>query len=650
MQTSNKEEALVDFLKGLRIVLNNASAYSKDHPYFKKSVETFKDKVNTLFHFLSPITITVNPDSLFIDGKNWQKTEQYIELAQLFHRRKVKGIELKVGITTEELLDFLSRVSLPIKEFLRQGGFKNILDNVRLKHLSIEELDYSRLLLDAGEESKDIWIYLLKEAIGQEDLGRIKEFADNFDKIVTKFKAKDLCQDEEFGASIGNFLNYLKTQEKSNFYHCTKTLLRLALSDKKVSDESQPAQINKFFTDLNKEDITETLLETISKDDSYNYLNFQVFQKLFEKDTHRELASILEKRLKNPEFLKTNPKIIKKIKELFSAPEEAAIPSFYRNAFSWLTKDEFLGATLSFDRRLLQVNYCFLLINLLMQEENPETSNLILKHLLKECDKLIEEVDLALLKFIWEALDKKTKEDASLVSPVSLLEELEERITGFIEELTFKEEVSEGSAYFTDKLRKSARGLDFYLDNIFVQGRVNPEALKLLFKFFPLDLNYVYENLEKKHSEIDLVAKIIKSLEKIDSLVSLGMLKKIFSFSNNIIKAEVLRAMQGLSLFDEQFLMPLLKNEETFLQKEAMAILSRNEISRRQAIEEFLSLPSPWGRKNKVLIERLRIIQDMGLREAEGFVEAFSKRRSFWNSNLRKMALEVLKDWHERRD
>ena len=45
----NKEEALNDFLKGLRIVLNNASAYYKEHTYFRKSVETFKQKIDALF-------------------------------------------------------------------------------------------------------------------------------------------------------------------------------------------------------------------------------------------------------------------------------------------------------------------------------------------------------------------------------------------------------------------------------------------------------------------------------------------------------------------------------------------------------------------------------------------------------------------------
>jgi hypothetical protein len=44
----DKDEALFDFLKGLRIVLNNASAYPKDHPYFAKSVDDFKQKLDSL--------------------------------------------------------------------------------------------------------------------------------------------------------------------------------------------------------------------------------------------------------------------------------------------------------------------------------------------------------------------------------------------------------------------------------------------------------------------------------------------------------------------------------------------------------------------------------------------------------------------------
>ena len=45
----DKEEALGDFLKGLRIAINNSLAYSRQHPYFLKSAQDFKVKIENLF-------------------------------------------------------------------------------------------------------------------------------------------------------------------------------------------------------------------------------------------------------------------------------------------------------------------------------------------------------------------------------------------------------------------------------------------------------------------------------------------------------------------------------------------------------------------------------------------------------------------------
>jgi len=77
---------------------------------------------------------------------------------------KIKSIEMLPGLTLDELIKFVSSVSLPIKEILRRGGIQNILKEGASHHIVIEELDYSEFLGNEGEESKDIWVYLFKES------------------------------------------------------------------------------------------------------------------------------------------------------------------------------------------------------------------------------------------------------------------------------------------------------------------------------------------------------------------------------------------------------------------------------------------------------------------------------------------------------
>ena len=64
-----REEALHEFIKGLRIALNNSTAYPSTHPYFIKSAEEFKAKIEAILAFINPVRINVTPESLFLDGR-----------------------------------------------------------------------------------------------------------------------------------------------------------------------------------------------------------------------------------------------------------------------------------------------------------------------------------------------------------------------------------------------------------------------------------------------------------------------------------------------------------------------------------------------------------------------------------------------------
>ena len=124
----NTDQIVEDFFRSLRVALNNAFSYSKDHSYFVKSVERFKLKLEEILVVLNPLKIGVTDLGLLVGGKNLTRAGFYDELARLLHQRKIKSIEFNPGISREELISFLACVSLPIKEVLREGGIKNILN------------------------------------------------------------------------------------------------------------------------------------------------------------------------------------------------------------------------------------------------------------------------------------------------------------------------------------------------------------------------------------------------------------------------------------------------------------------------------------------------------------------------------------------
>lgn len=644
-----KDEAIVDFLKGLRIVINNASAYSKEHPYFRKSVEVFKQKVDALFSYLSPIKIGVTANSLLIDDRYWEKLTLYTDLTQIFHYRKIKSAEFREGITVDELITFLNLIAQPVREILKQGGAKNVLSRGDNPHIFIEELDYSELLGEEGEEVKDIWSYLIRDAVDREDQARINEFADNFEKIVGKFKAKDICEDEELRQNIHVFLIYLKGKENDKFYNCVKALLKVIIRDKNASSDARLEKIREFFTDLKRDDLTEVLWEEISKEGKFDYLSFIVFSRLFDEEENKDIALGLEKKIKSSDFIKTNPKIRKRIRELFSMPTADAsyISANYLNALSWLSDENIPDEGLSFNRALIHASYRFLLLNLLDKENTLESLHLISNCLLDECNMIIEEANYEHAKLILDILDQKIKNHSELEE---IFEGLKGRIYSFIENSFFEEKGIASPAPFIDKIDRSYLGHNFYLDKIFNEGKVNSYVLKLYLRLFTDALPEFYENLEKKHSEVEFLGKIIKGLEGLDSLITIVILKKIFFISNNIIKAEVLKSMQTLSNIDEEFLFYILKYADYFLKSESLVILARDERTKKAALESLFSIPGYFGQQNKLLIENIEVAENIDLRDAYEYLLAFSKRPFFWNRNLRKKSSQALEKWNVRKD
>ena len=635
----DKEEALNEFLKGLRIVLNNALAYNKDHPYFRKSVEAFKQKLDALFPFLNPIKINIAPGSLFIDGRLMEKLALYVDLASMFHMRKIKTLEIRQDLSLDELIDFLSSISLPVKEILKKGGLEGILKE-KDAHIFVEGLDYSSLLQAQGEESRDVWAYLFNQAITKDDADKIDEFANNFETIITKFRAKELFEDEDLGKSVFNFLDYLKTKGKDKLYNCVKGLFKLALRDTNIPLDEKLDKIKIFLQDFETKDLADILFEEISRDEGFNFLSFKVFSQLISADKHKEIAPIFEDKVKDSQILKNNPRIKKKLKELFSLTDPTSAVSFYSNIFYSISEGANLEENLLADFENVEENYHFILLNLFENETDKEKLSLVSKQLLKECHKSAEKGDVEYLRLLWDILDKKSKEETY---QADAFQDLDGCISSFVENSCFEGAVG-GIDELANRLKKSCLGVDSYMAKIFNEAKLNACSIKLFLRFFPDKLDLFYANLEKKHADFDFLEKMINSLEKTDSPLLLGIFEKIFSFSNNLIKVKILKSMQNLKTHDEKFLFSLLGTGEIFLKKEALIILSREQYALKEALEKLLGIRSPWGKKNKIIMENITVIEEARLKSAQEYLFSLSKRPFFWNANIRKRAREALKN------
>lgn len=635
-----KEEALIEFLKGLRIAINNSLAYSRQHPYFLKSAQEFQEKIESLFDFLDPIKVNVMPKSLLLDGKDCQKLAFVPELANILHQRKIKSVEFRSGLTAGELADFLSVLSRQPKEIIKNGGLARLLIEAGIRHIRAEDLDYSGLLGSQGQEAKDVWMYLFKDTIESQNARKINELAANFSKGINNLNVKKVIEDDKLREDLRNFLRYLKETKNENFAKCSQELSSLIISSGDQFSADNIGRLKEVFQDLDNNDFSDILLSRLSDEKDLNPLSLELFSRLAGEDRVDKIASGLEGRVSVKAGLKNKTVLLKKIKDLLSDPDNTTVSPVYRRALSALLKNISSAEILSFEREQLRSNYHMIILNLLAQEDNTSGLDLLLSRLSKEWENITEEKDYRFLKYLLDTLKQKKER----LSPDSL-ETIEKQITLIVENNIWVENPSLDLACLADSLEKSYSAASFYLEKIFQEKKLSPPGLKLFLRLFPSQLNIFYEHLKQELSDLEFLSQIIEALALIDLPVAAAVLKAIFSLGNELVKIETLKAMRSAKEFDPDFLFSLLKGKSRILKKEALAVLLRDSVTQQRAIDILLGIKSPWGRRNKLILENIIIIEELNVNVVSSYMLSFSQKKFFWNRQLRNAALKVLEKW-----
>lgn len=635
----DRKELIRAFFDNLKKTLNISSLYSKEHPLFLKAVKDFKNIVDHTLNFINPIQINIAIDFFLFDQTKFSDPA-HAELAKRMHLRKIKRINIKQGITFEELTFFLNRISIPLKDFIKNGGIAHIKE--KMTHLFIEEIDYWELLrTEGGENYKDIWVYLLSEVINTNDNVKIIQLAGSFGEMLKHFRVQEVLENNELHENIKKFLSYLKDKDKEKFSQHSKDITKYIFNIINVFSESELEKIRTLFNCFTESDFADILTDEILSADESDTFGFDLFFQIVDAQKHAAIASLTVKSLRE-KFFGDKQKIRAKIDKFLSVSDKYPFSEVYRNAFASFLKDISSSKIFSFDRDLAYVNYRLILLNLLTQEKSKDLLDVIIREISRELKNIIQNIDLEYLKLLVDILKKKKSEDPKVTL---LFGEIDKQITDFVENNIWNEELSEDFQYVAGYLESSMLGIDTYLKRIFDENKVNATVLELFLKFFSDSLHLFYKNLEKKYSDIEFNEKLIKSLKTLNNTLVLNILVQIYLLSNNYIKIEVLRTMQELDRFDKAFLFSILQKDDIYQKEEALLTLIKDEKARQEALETLFLIHSPWGRKNKVLLDNIIVVEEIGLKEAKDYLVTISKKHFFWNRDIRRKAKEVLKKW-----
>ena len=639
----SKENAFHELFMAMKVSLKNAAMYNQDHPAFQKTVQEVKEKMDFLFEYMSPIEISFSPHALLIENKFWDEEKMYQELGRTFHFRKVKKFKVSRGVTLSELVVFMSHISLTPRDIFKKGGIEVILRDENISHITVEELDYSQLLKGEGEEVKDVWAYLLQEAVEQEDRDKLMEVADSFEKVIKDFEPGEFLEDKEFSENFIRFFDYLKVNEEKNYRKCAKNLVKTIVKKKEdIRDEEKLNSIKAIITELKEEDIATSLWDELIYDDSFDSLSFSIFSKLIERDKHQKVASSLTEIFNQDDTLREDPKAEDKIKELLSGTSSDMMSEIYRQTLTSFLKDISYETKLTFDHILLQKNYRYILLDLLKKDTSSEHIQETMTRIFGEWDNIKEQKDLVYIHYVYEALNDK----AEGILADSKIKLFISKMIGFVEHCILEGDHLLEFDHFIENLKESTLDVNTYLERIFTDRKISPYILKAFFKFFKEYLFYFNLNLDQNSKDSKFLEMMIKNLQEIDTPLSLITLKNIYLSASAATKYRVLRAMHKLTETDEKFLFPILKSKEPALKAEALILLMRDQRTKQMALDIFFRIPSVYGFKNKRLIEHIKILEDKNLKEGTLYLKEFSKRRGFWNKKLRKESSHILEKWN----
>ncbi len=639
---SARDQLIKDFIKILKVTFKMAAIYQLEHPAFAKTVAEFMEKLEALFNFFNPLSIGFTPNSLFIDNRFWEGDRTFTGLAQLFHFRKIKKLEIRQGITLGELTRFAAKITLPLREFIKEGGAGNILRKEQIAHISVEELDYAQLLRGEGEEIKDIWPYLLLEAVEEEDPIKLEQMAESLERVAGKFNTEDLIQNEELQKSFVKFFRYLKKTSEEKHRLCAKHLLRSVLAGKKVPVETKFENLKLLISDMREEDMASTLWEEIIGNDKFDSLSFSVFTKIISKERHKKISTSLRDLFHTEEPRNRRPEVERKLRMLLSGTSGEMLTDIYRQTLSNLLSEISFEKPLTFDHRLLERNYRYVLLNLLTAESQAEELTRRLGRITEEWERITADRDLDYLKSLLEVLYEREARLADL-APFQKLKSL---VGGYVETLILQGETDPRLDDFIDRLRERAFDWWVYMDKIFTEKTVTPTLLRAVFGFYPGHLSDFLARLKTKASDSRFLSQIAACLKAIDTPVSLAVLKIIYSLGDPSAKLQALKSMHHLSEIDEPFLFAVLGTKNADFKGEALELLARNERSKHVALAKLFHIQSPYGLRNKTLIRHIRMVESRDFRAAGSFLESLSKRKDFWNRRVRAESLRVLEKWN----
>lgn len=633
-------EALNEFLAALRLCLKRFALYPEGHPAQKAFLLELKDKLDRLLFPEKCLWLGVTTKALRLQDGTYLTDKLHEEMARYLHGRRIQSLEIQAGLTEEELALFLKFLAKSQKADSFFSEELRAPQKEGFPHIKVQWLDYSLLLAEHGEEIKEVWTYLFDQALKSRQSQHLDQAASYLIKSLNRSSVCELASNEKQWPLWPDFFSSLRERRVKSFKPALSAVVKNLLT--RPEQLTSPVLEEKFqglLEDFDEETLASCLSEAFREDPSFDASKLGLWFRLTRSKKHGLMAAFFERNLETRLTQWPASFLRDKFSRLIQGYSINPYPEAYYQAFLSLLKKIPEESRRQLERENLWRHEISLRLLFFGCSQEPEAMFDSLSFLARNLNRMMEARDFSLLREFHYWLSER---QAILASHEEYLPTLK-RLTAFIEEKILKEEDFPEQDYFVASLKRSALGLNYYLQNIFGEGRVSSAILKLFFRFFLEHIFYFDINLDEKAGDKAFLEKMIVSLAEVDCPASFVTLKNIFNFGDADLRRKVLLAMQRLSTFDENFLWPHLLERPFSWQKEALLLLKKKPASLERALKMLLARSSPLGIKNKALIEAAQLVGEIGLIEALPYLQALARRPFFWNYRLRKEVRKVLR-------
>ncbi|MCK5214452.1 MAG: hypothetical protein KAR05_03780 [Candidatus Omnitrophica bacterium] len=638
-----ENNVLREFLRQFRICYANASTYAEGHQIFLKSIATLKQKLTPLFAAQSQLEIFIAPRYLQINEQKLEGDILYEAVAQFLHHRNMKSIKLFLPVTEDELNHFFTKAGRKPRDILKEGGLMPLLKEKPLPHLAVEMLDYSQIL-KSTKEDKDVWLFLLRDAVEGDDNTKVDAVIEYFGNMVQEVGAQDVLEEGEMRENIEQFLNYLQKKKKKAHSRCVKIFFKSFLdftAEQKHLDI--PPGYKSHIKTLSKDDLAEILLDELLAEEKKEGFIFDLFDQVITPQEHADVATFLTRRILRCPSQNINEEWLDGTIDSLQDLQNATVLENYIQPLKFIRDQIAQEMSFYFNEQLMPINFRSVLINLISVEKGKQDLALMTELILKEGDQLSDKDKSPFYQMLIEVLNRR--DDKEKLNEV--FDAIYRNIGNYVESAILQGiEITEFESYLP-YLKVSTINPEEYLDKIFDPDNEPVELLTLFFKFFPSNSFMFCERLQPHLNDTKYILEWVERFRSFTAPAVLSVLKFIYSKMNIYVKIEVMKVMENLEFFDDDFLLSIVKekSDNIILKETALRILLRGSHFKHPVLDALFEVYNLFGNKNALLLENIAFVHKFDLKDARENLVMLTKSIAIWSVPVREAADKVLKEW-----